>query len=132
MILAILFSLKSVELLKNRLQPHSGATPLFSVRMESQASSQSCRSIDTDAWCKWALSQKKLEFRRKCGRSLFHCKQHGPAKSGVDMTPGISLTLKGVNPLPKSRASHRYILQKTVCHYSQETSLLHVSIQTHI
>ena len=39
MTLAILFSLKSVESLENRLQPHSGATPLFLMRTESQASS---------------------------------------------------------------------------------------------
>ena len=48
MTLAILFSLKSVELLENRLQPHSGATPLFSMRTESQVSSQSCRSVVVD------------------------------------------------------------------------------------
>ena len=55
MTLAILFSLKSMELLENRLQPHSGATPLISMGTESQASSQSCHSVDADAWCKWAL-----------------------------------------------------------------------------
>ena len=37
MTLAILFSLKSVESLENRLQPHSGANPLFSMRTELQA-----------------------------------------------------------------------------------------------
>ena len=47
MTLAILFSLKSMETLENGLQPHSGA------------SSQSCRSIDTDAWCKRALNETK-------------------------------------------------------------------------
>ena len=55
MTLVILFSLKSVESLENRLQPHSGVTPFFSMRTESQASSLSCHSIDADAWCKWAL-----------------------------------------------------------------------------
>ena len=55
MTLAILFSMKSVESLENRLQPHSGATPLFSIRTESQASSLSCRSVDADAWCKQVL-----------------------------------------------------------------------------
>ena len=55
MMLAILFSLKSVELLKNGLQPHSGVTPLFSMRTELQASSQSCRSDDADASCKRGL-----------------------------------------------------------------------------
>ena len=57
MTLAILFSLKLVESLENRLQPHSGATPLFSMRTESQASSQRCRSIDAEAWCKRALTE---------------------------------------------------------------------------
>ena len=32
------------------------AIPLFSMRTESQALSQSCRSIDADAWCKRALN----------------------------------------------------------------------------
>ena len=41
--LAILFSLKSMETFENGLQPHSGV------------SLQSCRSVDTDAWCKRAL-----------------------------------------------------------------------------
>ena len=56
MMLANLFSLKLVESLENRLQHHSGATPLFSMRTESQASSLSCCSVDVDAWCKWALT----------------------------------------------------------------------------
>ena len=56
MMLAILFSLKTMESLANILQPHSGATPLFSMRTELQASSQSCRSVDADAWCKRALN----------------------------------------------------------------------------
>ena len=52
MTLAILFSLKTMELLENRLQPHSGVTPLFSIRTESLVSSQSCRSIDAECFCK--------------------------------------------------------------------------------
>ena len=55
MTLATLFSLKTVEPLENRLQPHPGATLLFSMRTELQVSSQSCRSIDADAWYKRAL-----------------------------------------------------------------------------
>ena len=55
MMLVILFSLKSVESLENRLQPRSGATSLFSMRTESLASSLSCCSVDADAWCKRAL-----------------------------------------------------------------------------
>ena len=57
MMLAILSSLKTVESLENGLQTHSGAIPLISRRRESQASSQSCRSVDADAWCKRALRQ---------------------------------------------------------------------------
>ena len=53
MTLAILFSLKRMESLENALQPHSGATPLFSMRAVLLASSQSYRSVD--AWCKRAL-----------------------------------------------------------------------------
>ena len=56
MTLAILFSLKTMESLENGLQPQSGVTPLFSNRTESLASSQSCQSIDTDAWCKRAFN----------------------------------------------------------------------------
>ena len=40
MTLMIMFSLKTVELLENGLQTHSGVTLLFSMRTESQASSQ--------------------------------------------------------------------------------------------
>ena len=46
--LAILFSLKTMESLKNGLQPLSGAPPLLSMRTVSLASLQSCRSVDTD------------------------------------------------------------------------------------
>ena len=78
MMLAISFSLKLAKSLENRLQPHSGATPLFSMRMESQASSQSCRSIDADIWYKWAISDCDLSstmegyhwFRRSSGNQL--------------------------------------------------------------
>ena len=44
-----------MELLENGLQLHSGVTPLFSMRALSLASSQSCHSIVSDAWCKRAL-----------------------------------------------------------------------------
>ena len=43
MTLAILFSLKTMETLENGLQTHS------------EVSSQSCYSIDAEAWCKRAL-----------------------------------------------------------------------------
>ena len=51
MTLVILFSLKSMEMLENGLQTHSGA------------SSQSCHSIDTDTWCKGALNLGNVAFR---------------------------------------------------------------------
>ena len=53
--LAILFQLKTMELLQNADATHFQATLLFSMGTVSPASSQSCRSIDADAWCKWAL-----------------------------------------------------------------------------
>ena len=56
MMLALLLSLKTMELLKNVLQPHSGGTPLFSMKTESRATSQGCRSVDADVWYKRALS----------------------------------------------------------------------------
>ena len=58
--LAILFYLKTMKSLENGLQPQSEATPLFSMRTESLASSQSCHSVDTDAWCKWAFTHLPL------------------------------------------------------------------------
>ena len=51
MTLAILFSLKTEELLENGLQTHSRATPLFSMRTECKRH----RSVDADAWYKRAL-----------------------------------------------------------------------------
>ena len=59
MMIAIMFSLKTMELLENWLQPHSGVTPLFSLRTVSLASSQSCWSVDTDAWYKWGLELRE-------------------------------------------------------------------------
>ena len=53
--LAILLSLKTKELLENRLQPRSGVTPLFSMRTVLFESSQNCRSGDADIWRKRAL-----------------------------------------------------------------------------
>ena len=35
---------------------HFWATVLFSMRTESLALSQNCCSIDSDSWCKWALT----------------------------------------------------------------------------
>ena len=61
MTLAMLFSLKTMESLENGLQPHSEATPLFSMRAVSPVSSQSFHSIDFEAWCKRARKVKWLQ-----------------------------------------------------------------------
>ena len=55
MMLAIPFSLKTMESLQNGVATYFQATPLTSMRTKLQASSQSCRGIDADAWCKRAL-----------------------------------------------------------------------------
>ena len=52
MMLGILFSLKTMESLQSGFASNFQAIPLFSMRTESQASSQ----IDADAWCKRALN----------------------------------------------------------------------------
>ena len=57
--LVILVRLKTMQLIQNGLQPYSGATPLFSMRTGSVASSQSCCSGDDDAWYTGALKQPK-------------------------------------------------------------------------
>ena len=46
---------------------------LFSMRTESQASSQSCRSVDGDAWCKWSLTDTETDTNSKRFRI-----DHGP------------------------------------------------------
>ena len=56
MTLVILFSLQTMQSLKNGVATHSQATPFFSVRTESLASSQICRSTDDEAWCKRDLT----------------------------------------------------------------------------
>ena len=53
MMLVILIENNGVA--QNGVVTHFRMTSLFSVRTVLLASSQSCRSIDTDAWCKWAL-----------------------------------------------------------------------------
>ena len=59
MTLAILFSLNTMKSLQNEVATHFQATPLFSMKTESHASSQSCRNIDADAWCKQTLTEKQ-------------------------------------------------------------------------
>ena len=44
-----------MESLQNRVATHFGVTPLFSMRAVSLASSQHCRGIDADVWCKRTL-----------------------------------------------------------------------------
>ena len=55
MMLAILFSLKTIESLENGVATHFQVTPLISMRTESLASSQSCRKVVVGSWCKRAL-----------------------------------------------------------------------------
>ena len=50
------FSLKTMESLQNGVTTYFQATPLITMKTKLQVSSQSCRSIDADAWCKWALT----------------------------------------------------------------------------
>ena len=58
--IAVLFSLKTMESLQNGFATYFQATPLFSMRTKLQVLSQSCRSVDADAWCKRALKDTKL------------------------------------------------------------------------
>ena len=57
MMLAILFSLKTTELLQNGVETHFQTTPLFLMRTVLVASSQSHHSVNTDTWCKRALTK---------------------------------------------------------------------------
>ena len=43
-----------MEMLENGFQSDSGATALISMKTELLAPSQSCCSVDADAWCKRA------------------------------------------------------------------------------
>ena len=63
--LAILFSLKTMESLQNGFAAHFQATPLFSMRTKLQASLQSSRSVDADTWCKRTLKGMKMYFPKK-------------------------------------------------------------------
>ena len=51
-------SIVTMESFENGLQPYPVATPLFSMRTELLASSQSCCSVDADAWCKRARNTR--------------------------------------------------------------------------
>ena len=56
MSLVIPFSLKTMESLQNGVATYFQATPLISMRTKLQSSSQSCRSVDGDAWCEQAIT----------------------------------------------------------------------------
>ena len=49
LIMFFVMELKTMESLENGLQLHSGATPLFSMTTELQASSLHCHSVDANA-----------------------------------------------------------------------------------
>ena len=56
----IQLSTKTIESLQNGLQPYSGVNPLFSMRAVSLLSSQRCRSVDADAWCKRTFKRRSI------------------------------------------------------------------------
>ena len=56
MTLSILFLLKTMGSLQNGVEIHFQVTTLLSMITELLASSQSCHTIDADAWYKWALT----------------------------------------------------------------------------
>ena len=62
MTLAIPFSLKTMESLQNGVATYFQETSLFSMRIESLVSLQSCGRIDADAWYKQALIVAKYKF----------------------------------------------------------------------
>ena len=52
-----------MESLQNGVVTYFQETPLISIRTKSQASSQSCRSIDADAWCKQVLIKENIDLQ---------------------------------------------------------------------
>ena len=85
------------RVLQNGFATHFQATPLFSMRTESQASSQGCVSVDADAWCKQTLTTRMHSSRMRTGRSLTVCCSllpGGSPWSGGGVSPwsrGVSL-----------------------------------------
>ena len=61
--LGVLVSLKTMQLLQNGVASHFRATPLFSMRTVSLASSQLCRSVYAGAWCKLVLTNTYLNIQ---------------------------------------------------------------------
>ena len=58
MMLAILFSLKTIESLQNGVATYFPVTPLFSMRTVLLASSQRCRKVEADTRCEKALKAR--------------------------------------------------------------------------
>ena len=108
--LAILFSFKTMESLENRLQPHSGATLLISMRTELQASLLCCRSVDADVWCKWVLTPLDKFFRR--------CHLRGVESIWCSITLEFFLNVF---------TEFASFSKKNICHYSKRTRTCHLS-----
>ena len=96
--LVILFSLKTMESLKNGLQSHSEVTSLFSMTAVSLASLWSCRSIDADIWCKRALKARGDGDNKLISRSeiLMHGSQGSIEKRRIP----VLVTVGSTNPRP--------------------------------
>ena len=71
MTLVILFSLKPMELLQNRVVTFFQVTLLFSITTKLLASLQSCYSVDANACCKRALSSHLKAISLSRSRSLW-------------------------------------------------------------
>ena len=50
--------------------PNSGVIPLFSMRTVLLASSQSCRSVDSEVWCKWDLRSSQIVIQQMLSISM--------------------------------------------------------------
>ena len=83
--IAILFSLKTMESLQIGVTTHFWATPSFSMKTVLLASLQSYRSVDADAWCKRALGQVFTRENilqawwntlKKSIHCVYHCMDH--------------------------------------------------------
>ena len=78
MTLEILFSLKSMELFQNGVATYFQATPLISMRTESQSH---C-SVDADVWCKRALNRGILGLSGPCREFALLCKILSSRRNG--------------------------------------------------
>ena len=96
MMLAILFSFKSMELLENGLQFHSGTTPLFSMIDVSLPSLQSCCRIDADAWCKETLTLFNVYYLHQASASALTL----ASMNGICPIPKMNTPLLYSLPIP--------------------------------